>query len=234
MKRIPKQRQGSEARKTQLILATLNSICKHGFLNSTINTISEESGLSRGLISHYFENKEDLLIYAHKYYLQNIDDFHRHVIRSVGTGHFAKLLYSACVPFLRDTGYQRVVIHYMSAAWIVPDVLQRHRDLWRRYRANVERRVATIARERGLDIDVKMTATTLIQLVDGLWLGLTMEEVYSGEDCCRIIRKWLCDQFGEDPEAYPLKPDFDLENFQTTAPLPPAPDPVPRVQALRP
>lgn len=223
MKRIPKQRQSGEARKTQLILATLNSICKHGYLNSTINTISEESGLSRGLISHYFQNKDDLLTYAHRYYLQNIDDFHRHVILSVRSGQFAKLLYSACVPFLRDTGYQRVAIHYISAAWILPDVLKMHRDLWRRYRANVERRVAMIARERGLSIDVRLTATTLIQLVDGLWLGLTMEEVYTSEDCCRIIRKWLCDQFGENPEAYPLRPDFDLENFQTVAPLPPAP-----------
>ena len=220
MKHIPKQRQTGEARKAQLIVATLNSICKHGYLNSTINTISEESGLSTGLISHYFENKDDLLTYAHKYYLQNVDDFHRHVVLSIKTGHFTKLLYSACVPFLRETGYHMIVIHYMSAAWIMPNVLKMHRELWHRYRANVERRVSAIARERGLNIDVKMTATTLIQLVDGLWLGLAMEEVYTREDCCRIIRKWMCDQFGEDPEKYPLMPDFDLENFKTSAPLP--------------
>jgi TetR/AcrR family transcriptional repressor of bet genes len=220
MKRVPKQRLAGEARKAQLIVATLNSIRKHGYLNSTINTISEESGLSRGLISHYFENKDDLLTFAHRYYLQNVDDFHRHVVLSIKTGHFTKLLYSACVPFLRDTGYHLIVLHYMSAAWVMPDILKMHRDLWGRYRANVERRVASIARERELKIDVRLTATTLIQLVDGLWLGLTMEEVYTSEDCCRIIRKWMCDQFGEDPANYPLKPDFDLENFVTTAPLP--------------
>ncbi|MDB5659345.1 MAG: transcriptional regulator, TetR family [Cypionkella sp.] len=222
MKRVSKQRQSGEARKMQLMVATLNSISKHGYLNSTINTISAESGLSRGLISHYFENKDDLLTYAHKYYLQNIDDFHRHVIVSIKTGHFTKLFYSACVPFLRDMGYQRIVIHYMSAAWIMPDVLKMHRDLWQRYRANVERRVASIARDRQMEIDVKMTATTLIQLVDGLWLGLTMEEVYTREDCCKIIRKWMCDQFGENPDDYPLVPTFDIENFETSAPLPPS------------
>ncbi|MDT8856908.1 TetR/AcrR family transcriptional regulator [Paracoccaceae bacterium Fryx2] len=220
MKHIPKQRQTGEARKTQLVVATLNSIRKHGWMNSTINTISEESGLSRGLISHYFDNKDDLLIVAHKYYLQNVDDFHRHVVLSTRGGHFPKLLYSACVPFLRDTGYQRLMVHYLSAAWIMPDVLNMHRDLWRRYRANVERRISSIARERGMVLDTRITAMTLTQLVDGLWLGLTMEEACTREECCRIVRQWMCDRFHEDPEKYPLVPDFDLETYETSAPLP--------------
>jgi len=224
MKRMIKPRQGSEARKAELIVATLKSLRKHGYLNSTISTISEESGLSRGLISHYFDNKDDLLIYAHKYYLQNVDDFFRHVVISTRTGHFGKLLNSVCVPFLRDTGYQRMLIHYLSAAWILPEVLQMHRELWRRYRANIERRIAAAARERGLQMDTRLAAITLTQLADGLWLGWVMEESYSREDCRMILRQWLCDQFGENPDDYPLTPDFDLDSFETTAPLPPVTD----------
>lgn len=220
MKRATKQRQIHEIRKAELIVATLNSIRKHGYLNSTINTISEESGLSRGLISHYFDNKDDLLIVAHKYYLQNIDDFFRHVVISTKTGHFGKLYNSVCVPFLRDTGYQRMMIHYFSAAWILPEVLQMHRDLWDRYRANVQRRIAAAARERGIVMDTRLAAIALTQLADGLWLGWVMEESYTREDCCRILRQWLCEQFREDPEKYPLTPEFDLENYETTAPLP--------------
>lgn len=220
MKRVPKLRQSSEARKAELIVATLKSLRKHGYLNSTITTISEESGLSRGLISHYFANKDDLLIYAHKYYLQNVDDFFRHVVISTTSGHFGKLLYSMCVPFLRDTGYQRMLIHYMSAAWILPEVLAMHRGLWRRYRANIERRIAAAARERGLTMDTRLAAITLTQLADGLWLGWVMEESYSSEDCRRILRQWMCDQFNEDPDRYPLTPEFDLEDFKTSAPLP--------------
>ena len=36
-----------------------------------------------------------------------------------------------------------------------------------------------------------------------------MENSYTHEDCRVILRKWLCDQFGEDPEKYPLTPDID-------------------------
>lgn len=222
MKRVAKQRQTWEARKTQLIIATLNSIRKHGFLNSTINTIAEESGLSRGLINHYFDNKDDLLNLAHRYYLQNVDDYYRHIVLSTKSGHFAKLLFSAYSPFLRDNGYQRILVHYLSAAWIMPYVLKVYRDLWRKYRENVTRRIASVARERGITLDSRLTAIAMVQLGDGLWLGLMMEEVYTREECCWIMRKWLCEQFGENPEDYPLAPDFDIENFETSAPLPKA------------
>lgn len=221
MTRARKPRPSSEIRKAELITATLRSIRKHGYLNSTINTISEESGLSRGLINHYFDNKDDLLGFAHKYYMQNLDDFFRHIVVSTKGDAFAKLLYSSYVPFLRSPSYQKLLVHYFSAAWILPDVLKMHRDLWARYRANVERRMMNTARSRGVVIDARLATITLTQLIDGLWLGRVMEETYTAEDCRRIVRKWLCDQFGEDEEKYPLLPPFDFENYETSAPLPP-------------
>jgi len=207
-------------RRQDLIGATLKSLRKHGYINSTINTIAEESGLSRGLINHYFENKEDLLIVAHKYYLQNVDDFFRHVVVSTKGGHFEKLLNAVYVPFLRDTGYQRMMVHYFSAAWMLPKVLAMHREIWGRYRANIERRIAAAARERDLVLDTRLAAITLTQLVDGLWLGWVMETSYTQRDCRRILRHWLCQQFQEYPEHFSLDPDIDLDDFATTAPLP--------------
>lgn len=220
MKRATKMRESSEARRAELIVATLKSLRKHGYVNSTINTISEESGLSRGLISHYFANKDDLLIVAHKYYLQNVDDFFRHVVWSTKSGHFGKLFYSVSVPFLRDTGFEQMLVHYFGAAWMLPEVLRMHRNLWGRYRTNIRHRISAAARERGLVMDTRLAAITLTQLVDGLWLGWVMEESYTQEDCRIILRKWLCEQFGEDPQKYPLTPDIDLTLFKTSAPLP--------------
>lgn len=208
-------------RRQDLVGATLKSLRKHGYVNSTINTIAEESGMSRGLINHYFENKEDLLIVAHKYYLQNVDDFFRHVVQSTNGGHFERLLHAVYVPFLRDTGYQRMMVHYFSAAWMLPKVLAMHRETWGRYRANIERRIAAAARERDLVFDTRLAAITLTQLADGLWLGWVMEESYSQQDCRHILRDWLCQLLQEDPERFSLDPDIDLEKYITTAPLPP-------------
>lgn len=221
MRNVARETQISELRKQELILATLNSICKHGYLNSTINTISEESGLSRGLINHYFASKEDLLTAAHRYYLQNADDFHRHIASSCAPHNFRWLLYAACGPFIRRMGYDAIIIHYMSAAWVVPEIRALHKELWGKYRSHLGRRLQAVAQEKGITIDVRLAAITLSQLSDGLWLGKVMEEgAYSNEDCIVIIRKWLCDLFGENPDDYPLVPDFDLTDFPTSAPLP--------------
>ncbi len=64
MRRAEKKILTLETRRRELTIATLESIRKHGYMNSTISTISEESGLSRGLISHYFKNKDDLILFA--------------------------------------------------------------------------------------------------------------------------------------------------------------------------
>lgn len=218
--RIAAKRQIKEIRKEELIVATLRSIRKHGYVNSTINTIAEESGLSRGLINHYFESKEELLIFATRYYWRNVDDFFRHVVSSTEGGHFEKLLHAVYVTFLRETGFDKMMVHYYGAAYLMPAVLDMHRDMWARYRKSIERRIAAVCREKNFILDTRLAAITLTQLVDGLWLGYAMEKSYSHEDCRRILRQWLCEQFKEDPDNYPLTPGFDLNDYETSAPLP--------------
>lgn len=218
--RVVAKRQIQEIRKEELIIATLRSIRKHGYVNSTINTIAEESGLSRGLINHYFDSKEDLMIFATKYYWRNVDDFFRHVVVSTSGGHFEKLLSAVYVTFLRDTGYDRMMVHYYSAACLIPSILAMHREMWGRYRTSIERRISAVAREKNMTLNTRLAAITLTQLVDGLWLGAVMEESYTREDCRKILRQWLCEQFGEDPDKHSLTPSFDLNNYETSAPLP--------------
>ena len=219
MRQLEKKTRISELRKQELIIATLNSLCRHGYLNSTINTISDESGLSRGLISHYFSSKDDLLAAAHRYYLQNADDFYRHLSNN-STSEFQRLYFAVAGPFLRDLGYNEMLIHYMSAGSMVPKIRDHHRELWGKFRAYVARRMASVAQEKGMTIEVRRQAFALTQFSDGLWLGLTLEEGYTAEDCLVILREHLCELFGENPENHALVPDFDLETYPTTAPLP--------------
>ena len=220
MRQLEKKTKISEQRRQDLIVATLRSLCKHGYLNSTINTISEESGLSRGLISHYFASKDDLLASAHRYYLKNADDFHRHLNASSTRGSFEKLYLAAAGTFLRDLGYSEIIIHYMSAAFMVPEIRDLHRELWGKYRRYIQRRLMVVSHETGIAVDARLEAIALAQLSDGLWLGKTMEGAYTAEECLIIIRNYLCGLFKQNPDDHPLWPDFELENFPTSAPLP--------------
>jgi TetR/AcrR family transcriptional regulator, transcriptional repressor of bet genes len=216
MKRAEKKILTLETRRREFTIATLESIRKHGYINSTINTISEESGLSRGLISHYFKNKDDLLLFAFRYLTELLEKFHRHVVSSWGgDSHFDKLLASSMVPFLREQPYREVWLHFWSAARLKPEVSEVHRRLWGNYRSSIERRITVVVQERNLNLNIRNTALMYTQLIDGLWLGLILEEAYDDRTCRMILRDWLCDVFKEDPLKHSLDPPFDLAALQS-------------------
>ena len=48
------------------------------------------------------------------------------------------------------------------------------------------------------------------QLIDGLWLGMVVEEAYDEATCRQVMRDWLCDVFGEDREKHSIVPPFDV------------------------
>lgn len=210
MNRAEKKILTLETRRRELIVATLESIRKHGYINSTINTISAESGLSRGLISHYFKNKDDLLLYAFRFLTEKLDAHFRYVVRSTAQNEFEKLLFGAMVPFLGVRPYREVWLHFWSASRLRPEVAEVHRTLWSTYREGVRRRIASLAKERGLKIDDKATALMYTQLIDGLWLGLVLEDAYDDRTCRRILRDWLCQVFEEDPRKYSDTPPVDM------------------------
>lgn len=214
MKQAEKKILTLETRRRDLSIATLESICKHGYMNSTINTISQESGLSRGLISHYFKNKDDLVLFAFRYLTELLEKFHRQIVRSWGESSFEKLHAAGMVTFLNGQPYREAWMHFWSASLIRPEFAEVHRSLWGRFRASIERRIRAIAEERNLDINVRQTTLMFTQLIDGLWVGMVLEEAYDALECREIMRDWLCSVFGEDPALHPTEPPFDVAELR--------------------
>lgn len=56
-----------ENKRAAILEATLDLIVKHGFYNTPISQIASHSGVSTGIIYHYFDNKNDLI---HQLYQQ--------------------------------------------------------------------------------------------------------------------------------------------------------------------
>lgn len=53
--------ESKEVRRTQLIDATINSIAKHGIAGTTLSTVTEDAGLSLGIVNFHFASKQKLL-----------------------------------------------------------------------------------------------------------------------------------------------------------------------------
>jgi len=51
-----------EARRQQLVAATVRIIARHGFSNTTLAKVAQDAGLSPGIVNFYFTSKDQLLI----------------------------------------------------------------------------------------------------------------------------------------------------------------------------
>jgi AcrR family transcriptional regulator len=59
---IPLQRKISrDARRQQLIAATMRVLARKGFAQTTLSDVAAEAGVSHGLVNFHFESKEKLL-----------------------------------------------------------------------------------------------------------------------------------------------------------------------------
>ena len=51
-----------EARREQILAGAQRAFARHGYEGATVNRLEEETGLSRGAIFNYFENKQALFV----------------------------------------------------------------------------------------------------------------------------------------------------------------------------
>jgi len=200
MERNAKSIRTQEARRHDLIQGALRSIALHGFQNSTVQTISEEAGVSRGLMAHYFDSKEDLLLATFQYLARNLDTEVRRRVRCVGRDPLLRLMAVAAATFSEansDRGHAKVWLAFWGIATWKPEALALHRRLWGDYRRSIERLMERAANERGLVFDTKAAALVFTQLVDGLYLGWVLEEAYTLDDAQKLLLDWLCERFSE-------------------------------------
>ncbi|GAA4202911.1 TetR/AcrR family transcriptional regulator [Actinocatenispora rupis] len=56
-----RERLGEERRRAQIVRATLEVVAHHGYEYASLARIADAAGVSKGLVSHYFGSKDDLM-----------------------------------------------------------------------------------------------------------------------------------------------------------------------------
>lgn len=194
------------ARRQDLIQGTIKSIAALGYNNSTVQTICEAAGLSRGLIGHYFKGKDDLLIEAFRHHCAQADEKTRQAIRAVGDDPLQRLLAATAVQFDSWSEPESPLV-WLAFCGVAPwnaEMKELHRRLYRRFRIWIERMLAQAASQRGIALDARRVALMYVQMVDGFWMGRVMDpEAYTMEEVTAIVSDWLLDLFGEQRTAKP-------------------------------
>lgn len=189
-----KREQTLMARRQDLVQGTIRSIAALGYANSTVQTICEAANVSRGLIGHYFDGKDDLLIEAFRHLCEKQDAEMKHAIRSAGDDPLDRLLTATEVSFQSAASRENALV-WLALCGVAPwnpQMTDLYHTLYRRYRSWIEHMMVRAARDRGITINPRHAALTYVQMVDGFWIGWLMDrEAYALEEATEIVCDWL-------------------------------------------
>ena len=66
-----------EARRKQIIEATIQTIAEFGFINASLSEIADQINVSKGVISYHFDGKDDLISETFRYIINLQESFRR-------------------------------------------------------------------------------------------------------------------------------------------------------------
>lgn len=202
-------RASKEARREQLVEATLNVIARKGLNAVTLADVSDEAGLSRGIVNFHFESKENLLFAALTSLSREYDENWRRELAAVEGGAaermraltLADLSEAVCAPSKLAAWFG-----FFGAAASRPDYL----DLcWAKDDAylNVLTQTCTeLDREGEYGHDPARIATAIYAMQEGLWLRLMLGKAeLSREDALATALSMLGTLF---PRHFTPRGDF--------------------------
>ena len=114
-----------EQRREELTLATMRCIVKKGYTHVTIEDICKEVGMSRGIVSYHFKNKEELLVSVLEKMIDDATEVIKTFVGLSGETIDDHELYSALEEFISKQDPVETITRGIQA---ISNYLQYHQD----------------------------------------------------------------------------------------------------------
>lgn len=198
-----------EVRRMQLIEATINSIAKYGIAGTTLSTVTEDAGLSLGIVNFHFESKQNLLEETLVFLAREHHDRWQKAYHDAGLSAVEKLLAIVDAHF-----HPKICTRRKLAVWFAFYGEVGRRAVYRKLVDDIDDErydlstglCAEIAAESGHGgAPPEQIARTLEGMYDGLCLNILMyPDEYSRDQARKQVRAYLASMF---PTHFAI-PDF--------------------------
>ncbi|TGQ57566.1 transcriptional regulator BetI [Mesorhizobium sp. M1C.F.Ca.ET.193.01.1.1] len=166
-----------EVRQFQLIEATIDSLAKRGYAETTMADVADGAGLSRGIVNFHFESKEKLLVATLQYMYDEYSAHWRAALQKAGDDPARQLQALVWADFDRSICNKRKL-----AAWCAfwgeaksrptYQALSSSRDAY--YQQVFIDLCTTLKQSGGYAYEPQVMALALSAMLEGLWLRLMM------------------------------------------------------------
>jgi len=173
-------------------------MAEFGVAGTTLKTICDAAGVSRGLTGHYFASKESLVAEAFKHLFNSLTEQVQKEAAKMGPMSKADRLRAMPAILFSDkvftSRHRGAFLSFWHEVRFNPLVKKANRELYSDYVKRVESYFEDAARETGAKIDARNAALGLIALMDGLWLGLSIhDQVLSRKQATSLCQLFIDD-----------------------------------------
>jgi len=189
-----------EARRVQLMEATIDCIAARGFADLTLADVAKNAGLSVGIVNFYFKSKDVLLIETLRHLVADYIQQTTENIRTAGTSAAAQVEAMIDSDFHRTVANRkRVTVWYAfwgETRWR-PEFLKICQQLSDSFHAETREIFAKLVTEGGYtDIDADLVARGFNAMIDGLWLDMLINPKAVDRDAAKqVVRTYLSGLF---------------------------------------
>ena len=164
-----------EARRQQLIEATIKCISKRGIGSTTLGDVAREAGLSQGIVNLHFESKDNLFNETLRYLAEEYKSLFEKTLEKSGPGAADKLL-ALMELDLKPSVCDQKKIAVWFGFWGEVKAMPAYRKMCNEYDRGYDRVIERLSKEMIAEgkydnINAKNIADVLSSLTNGLWLS---------------------------------------------------------------
>ncbi|MBU9852950.1 transcriptional regulator BetI [Rahnella aceris] len=183
-------------RRQQLIEATLAAVNEVGMHDASISQIARRAGVSNGIISHYFRDKNGLLEATMRYLLSHLGEgVQLRLSQMTDTAPTARLHAIAEANF-DDSQTNSAAMKTWLAFWASS---MHHPQLYRLQQVNSRRLYSNLCSEFRRFLpknEARLAAQSTAALIDGLWLrGALSGKAFNRAEAMQITHRHIESQF---------------------------------------
>lgn len=164
-------REPADVRRRQLIAAATRCLADGGIAAFTVDNISRQAKVSRGLINHHFDGIDGLLAAVYEDMTRSM---YKQRSNAVVAANAEERLIGVIDTMFRPPMFAKGNLRAWLALWsevaTSAKLKAAHRRSYDAHRVDLAGALDDIANARGVSLDAQDLATVVIALIDGLWI----------------------------------------------------------------
>ena len=194
-------RKAPDERKRQLVESAIEVLAEGGLAAFTVERIARHAGISKGLITHYFEGKEDLLAHAYEAMVSDFDLLAETYFERIDARP-RPALEAYIEAYFRRPAFEQERLRAWLAVWEATAGNSRLTEIHRRrhqtFQVHLTRLIAAAAEESNRELDAAATALMLDTMLTGLWIEWCLNgKTFPADTAISTAKAFLARSLGE-------------------------------------